>query len=165
MIGARSKDTSGVGLRHPSVGNPGDADVASSFDQAAGCFCWVDLAASDARRAQDFYGGLFGWTACEDRANGGVFTRLALGGREVGSLYQLQRAHLERGVPSHWTPYVRVDDLDAAILQTARLGGEVMIPPVAVADIARIAIIIDAVGAHLGLWQPLQQPTRRRGRG
>ena len=139
--------------------------MASSFDQAAGCFCWVDLAASDARQAQAFYGRLFGWMACEDRANGGVFTRLKLGGREVGSVYQLQRAHLERGVPSHWTPYVRVDDVDAATLQTEALGGEVMIPPVVVADMARISIIVDPVGAHLGLWQPLQQPARRNGRG
>jgi uncharacterized protein len=98
--------------------------------------------------------------ACEDRANGGVFTRLQLGGREVGSVYQLQRAHLERGVPSHWTPYVRVDDVDATTLQT-----EVMIPPVVVADMARISIIVDPVGAHLGLWQPLQRPARRNGRG
>lgn len=139
--------------------------MASSFDQAAGRFCWVDLAASDARQAQDFYGSLFGWTAREDKGNGGVFTRLALDGREIGSVYQLQRAHLERGVPSHWTPYVRVDDIDAATLQTAALGGEVMIPPVIVADMARIAIIVDPVGAHLGLWQPLQQAGRRNGRG
>ena len=139
--------------------------MAFSYGQGAGCFCWVDLAAGDARRAQDFYGGLFGWTACEDRANGGVFTRLALGNREVGSVYQLQRAHLERGVPSHWTPYVRVDDIDAATRQTAALGGEVMIAPVTVADMARIAIIVDPVGAHLGLWQPLPQTGRRNGRG
>jgi predicted enzyme related to lactoylglutathione lyase len=139
--------------------------MATSFDQAAGRFCWVDLAASNARQAQDFYGRLFGWTAREDRANGGAFTRLALDGREVGSVYQLQRAHLERGVPSHWTPYVRVDDIDSATSRTAAFGGEVMIPPVVVADMARIAIIVDPVGAHLGLWQPLRRPCRRNGRG
>jgi uncharacterized protein len=139
--------------------------MSSSFDQTAGCFCWVDLAASNARQAQDFYGRLFGWTAREDKANGGVFTRLALDGREVGSVYQLQRAHLERGVPSHWTPYVRVHDIDAATRRTATLGGEVMIPPVVVADMARIAIIVDSVGAHLGLWQPLRQSARGNGHG
>lgn len=139
--------------------------MASSFDQAAGRFCWVDLAASDARQAQDFYRRLFGWTARDDRANGGVFTRLQLGGREVGSVYQLQRAHLERGVPSHWTPYVRVDDIDAAATQAEALGGEVMIHPVVVADMARIAIIVDPVGAHLGLWQPLPRAERWNGRG
>jgi predicted enzyme related to lactoylglutathione lyase len=139
--------------------------MASSFDQAAGRFCWVDLAASDARRAQDFYRRLFGWTACEDSANGGIFTRLQLGNCEVGSVYQLQRAHLDRGVPSHWTPYVWVENIDAAVSQTETLGGEVMIQPVIVDDMARIAIIVDPVGAHLGLWQPLRQPRRRNGRG
>jgi predicted enzyme related to lactoylglutathione lyase len=136
-----------------------------SVDQAAGHFCWVDLAASNARQAQDFYGKLFGWTAREDRAHGGTFTRLALDGREVGSVYQLRRSHLERGVPSHWTPYVRVDDIDTAALQTAALGGEVVIKPVAVAAMARISLIVDPVGAHLGLWQPLRRPGPGDGRG
>ena len=139
--------------------------MASSFAETAGCFCWVDLAASDARQAQDFYGRLFGWTAREDRVNGGVFTRLALGGREVGSVYQLQQAHLERGVPSHWTPYVRVDDIDAVTSQTAALGGELIVRPIVIADMARISIIVDPVGAHLGLWQPLHPSGRRNSRG
>jgi predicted enzyme related to lactoylglutathione lyase len=139
--------------------------MASFFDQAAGRFCGVDLAASDARQAEAFYGRLFGWTACEDRANGGVFTRLAMGGRDIGSVYQLQRIHLERGVPSHWTPYVQVADIDAATAETEALGGEVMVPPVVVDDMARIAIIVDPVGAHLGLWQPLRRPERRNGHG
>jgi predicted enzyme related to lactoylglutathione lyase len=90
---------------------------------------------------------------------------LQLGSRQVGSVYQLQRAHLERGVPSHWTPYVRVDDVDAATSQTEALGGEVMIAPVVVADMARISIIVDPVGAHLGLWQPLRHRGRRNGHG
>lgn len=139
--------------------------MAYSFDQAAGRFCWVDLAATDARLAQYFYGELFGWTSRQDTANGGVFTRLALGGREVGSVYQLQRAHLERGVPSHWTPYVRVDDIDAVTSQTTALGGEVMVEPVVITDMARVSIIVDPVGAHLGLWQPLHQSGRWDGRG
>ena len=42
----------------------------------AGEFCWVDLAATDAARATDFYGNLFGWGASPQRANGGTFVRL-----------------------------------------------------------------------------------------
>lgn len=120
-----------------------------------GRFCWVDLAASDARQAEAFYGALFGWTARIEQANGGVFTRLQLGNEDVGSLYQLQRTHLERGVPSHWTPYVEVDDVDAAARRAAALDGKVMVRPFDVGARARIAVIVDPVGAHLGLWQPL----------
>ena len=38
---------------------------------APGRFCWVDLAATDAARAKDFYGRLFGWAASEQPANAG----------------------------------------------------------------------------------------------
>jgi uncharacterized protein len=121
----------------------------------AGRFCWVDLAASDAEAAKVFYRQLFGWTSREESANGGRFTRLRLSGRDVGSLYQLKREHLESGVPSHWTPYVLVDGVDAAARRAASLGGKVIVRPFAVAGVARIALILDSIGAPVGLWQPV----------
>jgi uncharacterized protein len=122
---------------------------------ASGQFCWVDLAATDAGGAKDFYGKLFGWASCEQPANGGSFTRLLLSGRDVGSVYQLGRAQLDHGVPSHWTPYVRVDDVDDTVRRATSFGGTVIVRPFAVSGIARIALILDPVGAHVGLWQPV----------
>lgn len=121
----------------------------------AGQFCWVDLAASDARKAKAFYGALFGWTAHDEEANGGVFTVLRSQGADVGSLYQLKQSHLDRGVPSHWTPYVRVSDIEETVARAVSLGGELIIPPFVVTGVARIALMLDAVGALLGLWQPI----------
>ena len=125
----------------------------------AGHFCWLDLATSDAGRARAFYAALFGWKASDQPANGGSFTRLHRFGRDVGSLYQLQRSQLAQGAPSHWTPYVRVDDADDAARCAASLGGEVIVRPFAVADIARIALIADSTGAHVGLWQDTTKGT------
>jgi len=120
-----------------------------------GQFCWVDLAASDAGAAKTFYGQLFGWTASEQAANGGSFTRLRRAGQDVGSVYQLGARHLENGVPSHWTPYVRVDDVDAVVQRAAVLGGDVIVRPFVVEGAARIALILDRVGAQIGLWEPI----------
>lgn len=129
-----------------------------SVDHAAiGRFCWVDLAACNAGRAQDFYAQMFGWTPVSRPANGGVYTRLTLDDRDVGSLYQLQRRHIEDGVPSHWTPYVRVANADAAVWRALSLGGSVVARPFAVSGVARIAMIRDAVGAPIGLWEPLRE--------
>jgi len=122
---------------------------------APGQFCWVDLAASDADAAKAFYGRLFGWTSGEQAANGGSFTRLRQSGQDVGSVYQLSPRHLENGVPSHWTPYLRVDDVDAVVQRAVALGGEVIVPPFVVDGTARIALILDNVGAHVGLWEPI----------
>lgn len=122
-----------------------------------GRFCWVDLAASDADAAKAFYGQLFGWTASAQSANGGSFTRLTQSGQDVGSLYRLSERHLADGVPSHWTPYIRVDDVDAAARRAVALGGEIIVRPFAVAGTARIALILDSIGAHVGLWEPIGQ--------
>lgn len=122
-----------------------------------GRFCWLDLAASDAGRAAHFYGRLFGWTAREQPANGGHFTRLQASGRDVGSLYQLRRELLGRGLRSHWTPYVRVLDAGDTARRASEIGGTVVVSPFEVSGIARIALIADAVGAQIGLWEPVGQ--------
>jgi predicted enzyme related to lactoylglutathione lyase len=122
-----------------------------------GRFCWVDLAATDVVSAAQFYQQLFGWTSREQPANGGHFTRLQAAGRDVGSLYQLRRELLGRGVPSHWTPYVRVLDVDHTTRRASEIGGTVIVRPFEVSGIARIGLIADAVGAQIGLWESVGQ--------
>ena len=119
-----------------------------------GSFCWLDLAACDDERAKAFYAQAFGWRYAMQHANGGVFTRCRVGGGDVGSLYRLTQAQRQQGVPSHWTPYLRVVDVDALTPRVASLGGRVLVAPFDVQGIARIALIEDAVGAVVGLWQP-----------
>ena len=120
-----------------------------------GSFCWLDLAARDVARARAFYGAAFGWTFTEESANGGWFTRLHAAGRPAGSLYQLRDALVDAGVPSHWTPYIRVEDADTALQRTTQCGGRTLVAPFVVEGNARIALLEDAVGALIGLWQPL----------
>ena len=110
--------------------------------EATGRFCWVDLAATDAERAKAFYGQVFGWTSREQSANGGSFTRLLLSGQDVGSIFQMRRAHFEHGMPSHWTPYIRVDNVQDAVRTAVSCGGKVIVRPFAVAGVARIALIL-----------------------
>ena len=119
-----------------------------------GAFCWLDLAAADATVAKAFYARAFEWTFRDEQANGGHYARLRAGGQDVGSLYQLRRAQLEHGVPSHWTPYIRVDSADATARRIAALGGRLVVAPFDVPGTARIALIQDAVGALVGLWEP-----------
>jgi predicted enzyme related to lactoylglutathione lyase len=121
-----------------------------------GVFCWLDLAASDANLAKQFYAQAFGWTFHDQHANGGTFTRCRAGGQDVGTLYQLRRAQLEHGVPSHWTPYILVANADAIARRVVSLGGSLVVAPFDVPGTARIALIQDAVGALVGLWENRQ---------
>ena len=131
----------------------------------AGRFCWLDLAASDAEAAKTFYREMFSWTSHDQIANGGCLTRLQSSGRDVGSLYQLRSVHLARGVPSHWTPYIQVHDVDESAKRAASCGGEIVVRPFTVSGGARIALITDSVGAIVGLWEPMERGVEENGRG
>ena len=132
---------------------------------AAGRFCWVDLAASDAEQAALFYSRLFGWHSREVTVNGGTFRHLRLGEQDVGSIYQLQREHLGHGVPSHWTPYIQVENACDIAQRVAALGGQTIVDPFVVSGIARIALILDSVGAQVGLWESLETSGEQSARG
>src|SRR5262249_36331777 len=82
--------------------------------------------------------------------------RLRLSNQDVGSMYQLRETLLERGVSSHWTPYVRVIDVDDSIRRTALFGGTVVVHPFLVSGVSRIALILDSVGALVGLWESVE---------
>lgn len=127
-------------------------------DEGLGRFCWADLAATDSEAAAAFYERLFGWRTQAQAANGGHFVRLRLGGRDVGSLYRLQRRAIEAGATSHWMPYVRVEDVEESARRAESLGGRVLVRPFEVDAFGRVAVIADAVGAPLGLWQAIDAP-------
>jgi predicted enzyme related to lactoylglutathione lyase len=116
-------------------------------------FCWVDLAAADARGAADFYRGLCGWRTQRQRANGGEFLHFIADGDPVASLYQLDSRQIAAGVPSHWTPYIAVSDIEQSASRAEALGGRVIVKPFGVGDAARIALITDSAGALAGLWE------------
>lgn len=116
-------------------------------------FCWVDLATSDEGAAKSFYGRLFGWTVRDRSAGAGRFSTFTQDHAAVASLYQLTRAQIEHGVPSHWTPYVSVADIDAAAARVPGLGGQVVVAPFDVTGMARVSLIADPAGALIGLWE------------
>jgi hypothetical protein len=97
------------------------------------------------------------------RPTAAVLHGCALWGQDVGSLYQLKSALLAHGIPSHWTPYVRVDDVENAVQRAIGFGGVIVAEPFSVFDVARIALIEDSVGALVGLWQPIASNKKANG--
>ncbi|TFH87574.1 VOC family protein [Billgrantia azerbaijanica] len=124
-----------------------------SVPARCGHVCWIDLAARDAERAADFYRDLFDWRVDHERLGGGTLRRLSRDGVDVGSLYQLGARPLMAGAPSHWTPYVAVADLAAACQRAGELGGRVLVRAFEVPGVARVGLVLDPVGAMIGLWE------------
>lgn len=55
--------------------------------------------------------------------------------------------------PTHWLNDAEVADIDAALAESANLGGLTVMPPGEVPTVGRIAIIKDPQGAVIGLHQ------------
>jgi predicted enzyme related to lactoylglutathione lyase len=66
-------------------------------------------------------------------------------------------------MPSHWTPYICVGDVKEAARRVTSCGGEVIIRPFALPGIARIALVLDSVGALVGLWESGEGDRRANG--
>ena len=66
---------------------------------------------------------------------------------------------------SHWTPYVRVGNVNDAGTQCRQVGGTVVVDPFPVSGVARIALILDSVGAVVGLWEPIAANRKANGHG
>ena len=116
---------------------------------------WADLLAHDARKAKDFYTGLFGWTYDDHPVDGTmVYTMYSHQGQGVCA--SAERGPGQENLPPHWSVYVTVDDLDAALARATAAGGTVVFQPCDVLDVGRMAIIQDPQGAYLRLWYPLK---------
>lgn len=117
-------------------------------------FAWIDLATTDAEGATQFYTELFGWEAEQiPMPEGGHYTMLRQGGKDVAGLGQMSAEEVEQGMPSRWTSLVSVEDVDAVTEHAAGLGGTVLAPAFDVMDQGRMSIVQDPSGGIIGLWE------------
>lgn len=110
---------------------------------------WVDLGTADIAKASEFYSALFGWTVNQGPPEAGGYSIAELRGRPVAGLGPQQNPG-----PPVWTTYVNVDDADKVVSKVADAGGMVIVPPMDVMDVGRMAIFADPAGAVIGVWQP-----------
>ncbi len=116
---------------------------------------WADHLAHDGQVAKDFYTGLFGWTYDDHPAGEGmVYTMFSHNGVPVCAT--AEAGPMQQNLPAHWSVYVTVDDLEAAVERARAAGGTVIFDPCDVLDVGRMAIIQDQQGAFLRLWYPLK---------
>lgn len=116
-----------------------------------GAPCWVDLMTSDVTRARDFYGQLFGWTAEEPSEEfGGYFMFMKDGVPVAGGMPALPDA----GPPNIWSVYLSTDDATKATEVATANGAQVIAPPMEVADLGTMVVLVDPAGAVIGMWQP-----------
>lgn len=114
-----------------------------------GIFCWNELVTPDTVKAKKFYTELLGWTAVEMPMSSGTYTVFKVGETNAGGMYQITEQMGK--VPPHWIGYITVDDVDAMVKKTEKLGGKVCMPPMDIPGVGRMAMITDPTGATIAL--------------
>ena len=117
-----------------------------------GTICWSELATKDLEGAKKFYTDLFGWqlkggdvsSAESSEMN---YTEIIADGKPVGGMYQITEKM--GGMPSNWSTYVSVDDVDASARRVEELGGSIVMPPMDIPNVGRFCIIKDPSGGTI----------------
>ena len=120
-----------------------------------GAPCWVDLLVSDVDRAQAFYSELFGWRWLSGDAASSGYTMALLGDQPVAGLSH-RPPHAR--IPSQWTTYLRVGDIDVAARAIHAYGGRTLGRPVSIGALSRTLIAVDPGGSYFGVWEPGDLP-------
>ena len=128
--------------------------MANNTGNAAGSFCWIELATTDQNAAKNFYTSLFGWAVTDNPMGPSDFYSIfKLNGRDTGAAYTMRQEQRAQGIPPHWMLYISVESADQSAAKAAQAGGTVLAPPFDVMDFGRMAIIQDPTGAVFALWQ------------
>jgi predicted enzyme related to lactoylglutathione lyase len=129
-----------------AVWEPRDSIGAQRVNEP-GALTLNQLTTSDPERAQEFYEGVFGWRF-EKVPGDQPFWGIYDGDRVNGGMMPLSP---EMGTPSHWLVYFGSDSVDDDAGRVGELGGQVVLPPMAVPG-GRILVAQDPQGAAFGLF-------------
>lgn len=114
-----------------------------------GAFSWSELMTTDVEAARRFYGTLFGWgTKTMDMA-GGPYTTCQVGENSVAGIMKIPAD--AGGMPPQWGVYVTVNNVEETIGKAVSMGGKVVMPPMDVPNVGRMAVLQDPQGANLSI--------------
>ncbi len=113
-----------------------------------GKFVWFELVTRDAKKAQAFYGEVLGWKVTAFPMGDSTYEMITAGDKTVGGYDSA-----DAGEAAHWTSYLSVTDIDAAVARVKAEGGKVLAPIRDVPTIGRMVEIADPTGATLHLHQ------------
>ena len=116
-------------------------------------FVWAELRTDDLPKAKKFYTDLFGWEF-DEMPEEGAGTYVMLKGTGAGKEFGAgMLANPAKGdFPSHWTPFIQVDDVAAYSVKATELGGNLVMKPMKT-PWGLISTVIDPTGAAFSLWQ------------
>lgn len=124
--------------------------VGAGLGEESGTVCWRELTTPNLDIAAKFYSTVFGWTgSARDMGTGMTYHMFALGEDGVAGMMLPPK----KEIPPHWLTYWLVENTDATLAQSKRLGAHVLVPSTAIPGMGRFAVISDPQGAVFGIFQ------------
>ncbi len=116
--------------------------------------CWYELSTSSGhlKRAEEFYGGILGWTLEDAGMEGFAYHLANCDGDMVAGLMAMPGDMTS--TPPHWTVYFAVDDADQTVADARLAGAAVCQEPTDIPGTGRFAMLSDPQGATFGILQP-----------
>jgi hypothetical protein len=112
-------------------------------------FVHLELNTTDLKKAQAFYGELFGWKFDDmDMGPMGIYSTFKPESGPGGGAYSA------KDMPQGWLAYVGVDDIKAATEKAKSLGAQVFVESQEIPNVGWMTIMNDPTGSRIALFQP-----------
>lgn len=108
---------------------------------------WYELLTPDHAASKRFYDAVIGWTIGDKPPGDLDYRMISAGDGQVGGVMALTEAMTTGGAKPSWLFYLGVDDVDATADRITAAGGAVLMPPVDLPGVGRMAFVADPMGA------------------
>jgi predicted enzyme related to lactoylglutathione lyase len=117
-------------------------------------FVWHELYSPSAEQAADFYTSVLGWTV-QDYPMGdmGTYKMLVNNGTPVCGVMGTANSPGMEDIPPQWSTYIGVDDVDARLAKATAAGATIIVQPMDVPSVGRMALIKDPQGATVWFFK------------
>jgi len=117
---------------------------------------WVDLSTPDIERAVEFYSELLDWDTSVMTTEMGDYHIASVEGHQVAGMMMQSPDHV--GVPSTWTTFIYVKNVDETLEKVEEAYGHVLQAPFDIPGGARVSVVSDNTGAKFALISGGEKP-------
>jgi len=126
---------------------------AGDYKGVDGSWVWNELCTEDPDKSVAFYKAIGGFDVETMKMEGSGpgpnrYEILKSDGKGRGGIMKMS------GVPQMWMPYVKVANTDATVVKAKQLGATFKMPAETMPGVGRLAVLVDPLGAPLGILQP-----------
>ncbi len=116
-----------------------------------GKFVWFEHVSNDIGKARAFYQPLLNWHIEAMPMGDQTYHMIMNGSQGIGGFRSAPP-----GMPSHWSSYLSVADVDKSFAAATKAGAKALLAPTDFAAVGRGAAIADPTGAAVSLWKSAQ---------